>query len=89
MDVSMFEFGDERTDVKEPTKEMLHLQAERYERFFDLFRKYQEHLTSVTFWGISDAYTWLNDFPVRGRKNWPFVLDEKGEPKPAFDRITK
>ncbi|BAM46412.1 MAG: endo-1,4-beta-xylanase [Amphibacillus sp.] len=89
MDVSVFEFGDERTDVKEPTKEMLHLQAERYERFFDLFTKYQEHITSVTFWGISDAYTWLNDFPVRGRKNWPFVLDEKGEPKPAYHRIVK
>ncbi|GAA4077809.1 endo-1,4-beta-xylanase [Amphibacillus indicireducens] len=89
MDVSVFEFGDERTDVKEPTKEMLHLQAERYERFFDLFTKYQEHLTSVTFWGISDAYTWLNDFPVKGRKNWPFVLDEKGEPKPAYHRIVK
>jgi len=89
MDVSVFEFGDQRTDVKEPTKEMLHLQAERYERFFDLFTKYHEHVTSVTFWGISDAYTWLNDFPVRGRKNWPFVLDEKGEPKPAYHRIVK
>lgn len=89
MDVSMFEFNDERTDVKEPTKEMLHFQAERYERFFDLFTKYSDNVKSVTFWGISDAYTWLDDFPVRGRKNWPFVLDEKGEPKPAYHRIVK
>lgn len=89
MDVSMFEFNDRRTDLKEPSKEMLHLQAERYERFFDLFTKYKDNLESITFWGISDAYTWLDGFPVRGRKNWPFVLDEKGEPKPAFDRIVK
>src|SRR5699024_9085647 len=37
MDVSVFEFGDQRTDVKEPTNEMLHLQDDCYERFFYLF----------------------------------------------------
>ncbi|WP_440896927.1 endo-1,4-beta-xylanase [Amphibacillus sp. Q70] len=87
MDVSMFEFGDQRVDIKEPTKEMLYLQAERYQRFFELFLQYQDHISSVTFWGVSDYYTWLSNFPVKGRRNWPFVFDQMGDPKPAYDRI--
>lgn len=87
MDVSMFSWDDRRTEVETPSKEMLHLQAERYDQFFQLFREYQEHIDSVTFWGVTDAYTWLSDFPVKGRKNWPFLLDEQAAPKPAFDRV--
>ncbi|WP_257009779.1 endo-1,4-beta-xylanase [Evansella halocellulosilytica] len=87
MDVSAFEWNDRRTDLKEPLKEMLYLQAERYDQFFQIFREYKDHITSVTFWGVSDHYTWLNDFPVKGRRNWPFVLDHNGNPKPAFQRV--
>ncbi|SEN88308.1 endo-1,4-beta-xylanase [Amphibacillus marinus] len=87
MDVSVYAFDDKRTDLTEPSKEMLFLQAERYDRFFELFNRYAEHISSVTFWGVRDSYTWLNDFPVRGRKNWPFLLDANGQPKPAYDHI--
>lgn len=89
MDVSMFSFDDKRTGVTEPSKEMLYLQAERYQRFFELFQKYQDHISAVTFWGISDRYTWLSDFPIKGRKNWPFLFDANGEPKPALEYIMK
>lgn len=89
MDVSVFKFDDKRTDLTEPTPEMETLQAERYEAFFDLFKKHASKITSVTFWGVSDRYTWLNDFPVRGRKNWPFLFDGNNEPKEAFKAITK
>lgn len=44
-------------------------------------------IDSVTFWGVADNYTWLDDFPVRGRKNWPFLFDEQMEPKEAFRRV--
>ncbi|SDC21450.1 endo-1,4-beta-xylanase [Pelagirhabdus alkalitolerans] len=87
MDVSMFAFKDKRTDVLKPTEEMLDLQAKRYKEFFGLFKKYQEHISCVTFWGISDRYTWLSDFPVKGRINWPFLFDEKGKPKSSFDAV--
>ncbi|MCZ0704275.1 endo-1,4-beta-xylanase [Natronobacillus azotifigens] len=87
LDVSMFSFEDERKDVTSPTKEMLYLQAERYQQFFKVFHSYRDVIESVTFWGISDAYTWLSDFPVVGRKNWPFLFDESGNTKPAFDRV--
>jgi endo-1,4-beta-xylanase len=84
LDMSMFEFEDHRTDLKVPTKEMLVAQAERYRQAFQLFKEYREHVHSVTFWGAADDYTWLDGFPVRGRKNWPFLFDEQHQPKQSF-----
>ncbi|GIN56065.1 endo-1,4-beta-xylanase [Lederbergia ruris] len=87
MDVSVFEFGDKRKDLKKPTEEMLGAQAERYEEFFNIFREYSDVITGVTFWGAADDYTWLSDFPVKGRKNWPLLFDEQHQPKQSFWRI--
>ncbi|WP_416151386.1 endo-1,4-beta-xylanase [Salipaludibacillus sp. HK11] len=87
MDVSVFDWEDRRTDLKEPTEQMLEMQEQRYEEFFDLLKEYRDVITSVTFWGVSDKYTWLSDFPVPGRKNWPFVFDDNHEVKNSFWKI--
>ncbi|RIX59198.1 endo-1,4-beta-xylanase [Paenibacillus nanensis] len=87
LDVSVFAHEDRRTDLIAPTPEMLERQAERYGAFFKLFKEYSEHLTSVTFWGAADDYTWLDHFPVRGRKNWPFLFDAQHQPKAAFQTV--
>lgn len=87
LDISMFDHEDKRTDLTEPSEEMLEKQAERYEQVFQLFREYKDVITAVTFWGAADDYTWLNNFPVRGRRNWPFVFDQKHEPKASFWKI--
>ncbi len=84
MDISVFQHDDRRTDLKAPTEEMMVQQAERYGQIFSLFKEYSEFITSVTFWGAADDYTWLNNFPVRGRKNWPFPFDEKHKPKQSY-----
>ena len=89
LDVSVFSFEDRRTDLTKPTSELLHLQAERYEQFFQLLREYREKITAVTFWGAADDYTWLDDFPVKGRKNWPFLFDESHQPKEAFWNVVR
>lgn len=89
MDVSMFEFGDRRTDLTEPTEQMVALQTERYEQFFKLFREYKDVISAVTFWGAADDYTWLDHFPVRGRKNWPLLFDIRQQPKEAFWRVVR
>jgi endo-1,4-beta-xylanase len=88
LDISVFDFEDKRTDLLQPTEEMLDLQNKRYEQIFALLRDYKEVISNVTFWGAADDYTWLSDFPVRGRKNWPFVFDENHNPKPSFWGIT-
>lgn len=89
LDVSVFNFEDKRTDLTEPTHKMLDLQAERYQQIFQLLREYRNHITSVTFWGAADDYTWLSDFPVKGRKNWPFLFDENHQAKESFWKVVQ
>ena len=87
MDVSMFGFDDKRADLKAPTEEMIEKQTERYVEFFNILKEYSNVIKSVTFWGVADDYTWLDDFPVRGRKNWPFLFDQNHNPKQAFWKV--
>lgn len=84
MDVSVFSFEDKRTDLKAPTAEMAAEQTQRYKNLFELLREYSDVISSVTFWGVADNYTWLDDFPVRGRKNWPLLFDQDLKPKQSF-----
>lgn len=60
-----------------------------YKTCFELFRKYRKNITSVTFWNISDRHSWLDNFPVRGRKDYPLLFDKNLEPKKAFWEIVK
>jgi endo-1,4-beta-xylanase len=38
----------------------------------------------VTFWGLYDGQSWLNDQPIQGRTDYPLLFDRKLNPKPAF-----
>lgn len=87
MDISMYNFSDRRTDLSEPTSEMLYLQEEMYNNIFSIFREYKHIVNSVTLWGISDKYTWKDNFPVRGRKDWPLLFDTNGKPKSSFSKV--
>ncbi len=89
LDISMFSHEDKRTELKAPTDEMLSVQAERYRKVFALLKEYRENITSVTFWGAADDYTWLDNFPVKGRKNWPFLFDQNHEPKQSYYELLK
>lgn len=59
-------------------------QQQRYKEAFALFRKYQRHITGVTFWNISDRYSWLDNFPVRNRKDHPLLFDANLQRKKAW-----
>ncbi|WEG11874.1 endo-1,4-beta-xylanase [Pullulanibacillus sp. KACC 23026] len=87
LDVSCFTWEDKRTELERPTPEMMEAQTKKYEQLFQLFKEYAGAITSVTFWGVADDYTWLNDFPVKGRKNWPFLFDANHQPKEAFWKV--
>jgi len=43
----------------------------------------------VTFWGVTDGDSWLNNWPVRGRTSYPLLFDRAGQLKPAFDAVIK
>jgi endo-1,4-beta-xylanase len=61
--------------------------ADRYAALFRVFLKHRDAITRVTFWGVTDQHSWLNDFPARGRTNYPLLFDREGKPKPAFDGV--
>lgn len=71
------------------TPEREQQQLEKYKMSFELFRKYKEHITGVTFWNISERYSWLDNFPVKGRKDYPLLFDKDLKPKKAFWEVVK
>lgn len=62
-------------------------QAERYRQAFELFLRHQKTIGRVTFWGTHDGSSWLDNFPIRGRTEYPMPFDRQGRPKPAFFAI--
>jgi endo-1,4-beta-xylanase len=61
--------------------------AKRYAGLFGVYVKHRDVVTRVTFWGVTDRNSWLNDWPVRGRTSYPLLFDRSGRPKPAFDAV--
>jgi endo-1,4-beta-xylanase len=60
--------------------------AAKYGELFDFFLS-EPGVERVTLWGATDASSWLNNFPVRGRTNHPLLFDRQSQPKPAFQRV--
>lgn len=54
----------------------------RMRQVLDLLLKHSDQITRVTAWGVSDADSWKNDFPVRGRHDYPLLLDRSYNLKP-------
>ena len=61
--------------------------TDRYASLFALFVKHRSAIGRVTFWGVTDADSWLNNWPVRGRRNYPLLFDREGNPKPAYASV--
>ena len=61
--------------------------AERYADLFAVFVKHHAEVGRVTFWGVTDGDSWLNNWPVKGRTAYPLVFNREGMPKPAFNAI--
>lgn len=62
--------------------DMQHQLATRYGDLFDTLLR--SGVTMITFWGPHDGRSWLNDFPVKHRTNYPLLFDRAAEPKPAY-----
>lgn len=63
--------------------------AERYKEIFEVFLKHRDVITRVTFWGVTDGDSWKNNWPVRGRTNYPLLFDREWHPKPAFFTVVE
>lgn len=71
---------------KLPTKVQKQL-AKRYHDIFKLFVKHSDKISRVTFWGVMDKHSWLNDWPIKGRTNYPLLFDRNYNPKPAYKSV--
>jgi endo-1,4-beta-xylanase len=56
----------------------------RYEEIFKILLKHRDVVDRVTFWGASDDLSWKNNFPMRGRTNYPLLFDRQHKPKNAY-----
>jgi endo-1,4-beta-xylanase len=56
--------------------------GERYQKLFKIFNRHQNVIKRVTFWGVSDAQTWRNDWPMTGRSDYPLLFDRELNTKP-------
>jgi len=88
LDISVYPSRNEKpTDVLTPEKEQK--QLDQYKMVFDVFRKYKKSITGVTFWNVSDRHSWLDTYPVAGRKNYPLLFDKSLKPKKAYWEVVK
>jgi endo-1,4-beta-xylanase len=62
---------------------------DRMEAFFDLFLKHSDKITRVTLWGVTDNHSWKNNWPVRGRTDYPLLWDRNYQPKPVVGAIVE
>ncbi len=60
-----------------------------YASLFRLFLKHSDKIGRITMWGVHDGQSWLNNWPVMGRTNYPLLFDRQLKPKTAFYQILK
>lgn len=87
LDVSVY-----RSDETNPadnlfTAEREQKQVDKYKMIFRVFRDYKNVISGITFWNVSDRSTWLNNFPVTGRRNYPLLFDRNLQPKKAYFEV--
>lgn len=89
LDVSIFPWEKNHRELKPGevgvlTPELEKKQMDKYAEVFKIFREYKNVITGVTFWNLSDKYSWLDEYPVKGRKNFPLLFDQNLQPKKAY-----
>ncbi len=82
MDVSIY--PSDSDPESEYTSDISLKQSAAFDRYFSLFRSYRNDISGVTLWGMADNHTWLDNFPVAGRKNYPLLFDVNLVPKQAY-----
>jgi endo-1,4-beta-xylanase len=82
LDVSVYPSNSDPESVF--TSAIERQQAIAYGRYFRLFRMYRDDISGITTWGMADNHTWLDNFPVPGRKNYPLLFDVDLVPKQAY-----
>lgn len=89
LDVSVYSSNETNPDDNVFKADREKKQIDKYGMIFRVFREYKNVITGVTFWNVSDKSSWLDNFPVKGRKNYPLLFDQNMKPKKAFLEVIK
>ena len=63
--------------------------TEKYLQFFELFLRHSDSIERVTLWGVNDNQTWRNNWPMKGRTDYPLLFDRKNQPKEVVPQLIK
>lgn len=75
-----FDYTPEKDPYKDGiTADQLKPWQKRFKELFSIINKYSKNVKRVTFWGITDASSWKNDFPIKGRTDYPLPFDREGK----------
>ena len=60
---------------------------QRYIDYFQLFLNYSDNISRVTLWGLTDADTWRNNWPIEGRTDYPLLFGRDYQAKPVVEKL--
>ena len=55
--------------------------------FFDMLMKHSDVISRVNMWGVTDGDSWLNNWPINGRKDYPLLFDRDYQAKPFIQEL--
>jgi endo-1,4-beta-xylanase len=63
--------------------------TQKYLHLFELFLRHSDAIERVTLWGVNDNQTWRNNWPMKGRTDYPLLFDRKNQPKEVVPALIK
>ncbi|KTS79507.1 hypothetical protein NS274_01670 [Pseudomonas oryzihabitans] len=81
LDMSLYQHHDYRPTLT--LQQRLGLQAERYRDLLAMVLTHPE-VTAVTWWGVADDHSYLNNQPGVPGDDQPLLFDRQQRPKPAY-----
>ncbi|WAJ71920.1 endo-1,4-beta-xylanase [Catenovulum adriaticum] len=58
-----------------------------YVDIFKIVAKHKESFTRISFWGVNDAQSWRNYWPIKGRSDYPLPFNRDYSPKPFVKKL--
>nr|AAD32593.2 family 10 xylanase XynB [Thermotoga sp. FjSS3-B.1] len=79
-ELDMSVYRDSSSNYPEAPRTALIEQAHKMMQLFEIFKKYSNVITNVTFWGLKDDYSWR----ATRRNDWPLIFDKDHQAKLAY-----
>lgn len=62
---------------------------DRMSTVMDIFLRHSDDIKRVTAWGVTDGDSWKNDWPMKGRTDYPLLFDRQGRMKPFLRELVE